>query len=97
MKTNTYPEEIIGKTIEVVESKNSSNVGIKGKIIDETKKTILVKTKKGEKRLLKSNITIIIHHKNAQKSKISGTPETRSVSKRIKGKNLLKRSEERIK
>ncbi|MCK4589282.1 MAG: ribonuclease P protein subunit [Nanoarchaeota archaeon] len=79
MKTNTYPEEIIGKTIEVVESKNSSDVGIRGKIIDETKKTILVKTKKGEKRLLKSNITFTINHQN------------------IKGKNLLKRSEERIK
>lgn len=79
MKKSTHPEEIIGKTIKVVESKNLSNVGMEGKIIDETKKTIVVKTKKGEKRLLKSNIIFTINHK------------------KIKGKNLLKRSEERIK
>ncbi|MBW2963771.1 ribonuclease P protein subunit [Candidatus Woesearchaeota archaeon] len=92
-----YAEEIIGKTIKVVESKNKSNVGMEGKVIDETKKTIVVKTKKGQKKLLKGNITIMINHKNAQKSKISGTPETRSVSKRIKGQQLMKRPEERIK
>ncbi len=74
-----YAEEIIGKTIKVVESKNKSNVGMEGKVIDETKKTILVKTKKGQKKLLKSNITIMINHQ------------------KIKGQQLMKRPEERIK
>ena len=64
MKKDTYSQEIIGKTIKVVESKNKSNIGMEGKIIDETKKTIVIKTKKGEKKLLKNNITIMINNQN---------------------------------
>lgn len=79
MKVNIHSLEIIGKTIKVVESKNKSDVGLEGRVIDETQKTIVVKTKKGEKRLFKNNIILII---NKQK---------------IKGRNLMKRPEERIK
>jgi len=72
-----YAEEIIGKTIKVVESKNKSNVGMEGKIIDETKKTIVVKTKKGQKKLLKSNITIMINHKKIKGQQLTKRPEER--------------------
>ena len=79
MKTTTYAEEIIGKTIKVIKSTNKDNEGLEGKVVDETKNTILVKTKKGEKRLMKNTITIMINNQ------------------KIKGKQLLKRPEERIK
>ena len=35
--------ELIGLHIEVVKAKNSSLIGLKGKIIDETKNTITIK------------------------------------------------------
>lgn len=77
MKTDMYAQEIIGKTIKIINSKNKSDVGITGKIIDETKKTIVVKTKKGEKRLLKNNITIMINYQKIEGKKLLKRSEER--------------------
>jgi ribonuclease P protein subunit POP4 len=52
--------ELIGRNIEVTNSKNKSNIGLKGKIIDETKNMLKIRTKQGEKRLIKNNITFTI-------------------------------------
>ena len=79
MKADTYAQEIIGKTAKVVESKNKNDVGLEGKIVDETKKTIVLETKNDKKTLFKNNITLMINNQ------------------KIKGQNLMKRSEERIK
>lgn len=75
--------ELIGKQAEVHDATNKANVGIKGKIVDETHSTITLNTEKGEKRLIKSEITIDIE--------IDG----RKV--RVDGKLLEGRAEERIK
>lgn len=40
---NILRHELIGLECEVVDSKNKSNVGIKGKIIDETMKTVVIR------------------------------------------------------
>lgn len=50
--------EMIGLTAQVTASKNKADEGISGLIVDETKKTLKILTKRGEKVLLKSNITI---------------------------------------
>ncbi len=50
--------ELIGKQAKVVESKNRKNIGIGGKIIDETKETITILGGKEKKMLLKQNIII---------------------------------------
>lgn len=50
-------KELIGATIEVVESSNISLVGKKGKIIDETKNTITIQTKNKKEKILKNVIT----------------------------------------
>ena len=83
MNGSAAKDELVGSQIEVVESKNKANIGIKGKIIDETRDTILIECADGAKRLIKKNITIIVYQKN-QKT-------------RIEGKKLIGRSEERIK
>jgi ribonuclease P protein subunit POP4 len=54
MKKTLYPRELIGEEVEVILSNNQSQVGIKGKVIDETKSTLNV----GGKVLLKNSITI---------------------------------------
>jgi ribonuclease P protein subunit POP4 len=69
--------ELIGLTAEVVDSKNEANLGIKGKIRDETKNTIVI----DDKRLFKNNITLkIIVDKNELIIKgdcFSGRPKER--------------------
>ena len=75
MKEKTYAQEIIGKTIKVVDSKNKDNIGIEGKITDETKSTIVVR----KKRLFKKNITIILNNK-----KVKGTRLLKRSEERIK-------------
>jgi len=75
--------ELIGLEAEVSDAKNKANVGIKGKIIDETRNTIIIETKKGVKKLVKANITLDVYF---QDKKI-----------RIKGELLVGRPEDRIK
>lgn len=81
--TDVLKTEFIGKKLIIVDAKNKVNIGIKGTIIDETKSTFTIETIKGQKRLIKENITIEIIHDN---QKI-----------RIKGKLLAMAPEERIK
>ena len=75
--------ELIGLTAEVTDSKNKSNIDIKGKIIDETKHTIVIEHKGKQKRLFKNNI--------AFKLKINNQTTI------IKGELLLGKPKERIK
>jgi len=80
MEKNLKQGEIIGKNIEIIESKNKSNQGLKGKIIDETKNTIKIKTKKGEKTLIKKNITFKMESHNNETingAEIQAAPEER--------------------
>lgn len=84
MNINDYLKfELIGLEVEVVDAKNKSLIGIKGKIVDETKNTFVIETNGKEKNLLKDQVTLIIDFK---KEKI-----------RVEGKLFLGRSEERIK
>ena len=52
---NILTHEFIGLHCKVVGSKNRYYVGIEGKIIDESMKTMTLKTKKGKKVVTKKN------------------------------------------
>ncbi|MBW2978133.1 ribonuclease P protein subunit [Candidatus Woesearchaeota archaeon] len=76
--------ELIGINIKVIDSKNKSDIGIEGTIIDETKSTLNIETASGKRKVLfKSNIIIetVINNKKVQ----------------IKGSGLLGRPQDRIK
>lgn len=45
--------EWIGLNVEVVNSTNQSEVGIKGRVVDETKNTLKISTEKGLKTVIK--------------------------------------------
>ena len=45
--------EFIGKKVEIVDSKNKDLVGIKGKIVDETKNMFEIESKKATKKIQK--------------------------------------------
>ena len=48
--------ELIGLQIEIIESKNKSLEGLKGKIINETKNMLVINTKNGIKKIIKSEV-----------------------------------------
>ncbi|MDP4012766.1 MAG: ribonuclease P protein subunit [Candidatus Nanoarchaeia archaeon] len=74
---------LIGRNIEIVEAKNKSLVGLKGKVVDETKNTLIIETKDREKSVLKEQVKLLI---NFKKEKIKAD-----------GKIFVGRPEERIK
>lgn len=75
--------ELIGLNIEVIKSKNKVNIGIKGRIIDETKHMLTIKNKAGLKKMIKEQIYFC--------TKLAGKQVT------IEGKKLVGTVEERIK
>lgn len=81
MAKKTYPYELIGQEMEVIQSSNKSHLGLQGKIIDETKNTLKILHQGKIKTLLKNNITF----------------KLKKTSQLLEGKSLTKRPEERIK
>ena len=70
-------EELIGLNITVINSKNKSNIGLTGKIIDETKNTITIKIKGSTKKIIKNNVELEIDGKKIDGKKLAVRPEER--------------------
>ncbi|MBN1377010.1 ribonuclease P protein subunit [Candidatus Woesearchaeota archaeon] len=69
--------EFIGLDIEVMDSGNKSLIGLKGKIIDETKNTFVLKTGKGTKKVIKKHNIFNIQGKTVKGNEIMKRPEDR--------------------
>ena len=59
-RKNLVCHEWIGLKAEVAESSDSSRIGLKGKVVDETKNLVILETKKGEKKLPKKEVKLMI-------------------------------------
>jgi ribonuclease P protein subunit POP4 len=82
MVNNTvYPSEFIGEEIEVVDSTNKSLIGLCGKVVDETKNTIIIEIQGKKIILLKSSISIKFRNLLIEGKDIIKRPE-----ERIKGR-----------
>ena len=57
---NMKKKELIGREIEVSDSKNKALIGIRGKIIDESKNMLTIKTDGMTKKIIKDQITFRI-------------------------------------
>ncbi|MBI1969713.1 ribonuclease P protein subunit [Candidatus Woesearchaeota archaeon] len=73
----------IGLEIAVVEARNKSLVGLKGKVVDESKEMLTVQTATGEKKVVKEQARFQVHDQGKQFL--------------VDGKLLVGRPEERIK
>ncbi len=81
-RETVFSQELIGKKVIIAESTNPSQVGLSGKIIDETKALLVISDERGNVfRVLKNTVTI----------KLEGD------SHLLRGTSLSKRPEERIK
>jgi ribonuclease P protein subunit POP4 len=81
---NLVRHELIGLEVEIKESKNPSQVDLKGKVIGETYSTLEIETKKGEKNIPKDITIFIFKLPNGTKVQVDG-------------KVLIGRPEDRIK
>lgn len=78
-----FPDELIGEEIEVLHSLNESNRGIKGKVIDETKFTLVIRQGGKKKTLLKNTIAFKLVRTGLI---IKGNQVAQRPEERIKGK-----------
>ncbi len=80
----------IGMKVEVIESPNPCEVGIRGEVIDETMNTLKIKTERGVKTIIKKGRWFKVHADKVYKVKgdlINFRPEERIM----RGIIMLKR------
>ena len=80
---NVTKYELIGLDIKIVSSKNQDLLGLKGRVIDETKNMLIIQSNNQIKKIIKNQVTLELKMNNKLMQ--------------IDGKLLTGRSEERIK
>jgi ribonuclease P protein subunit POP4 len=71
-------QDIIGMKMKVIKSQNADAVGIEGKVIDDTRNTVIIETKEGKRsRLIKKQHTFMLNDKVVQGKNLVGRPEER--------------------
>ncbi len=81
--SNVIKHELIGLIAEVIDAKNPSLIGSKGKIIDETRSTITLKTSQGKKIIIKNQVKMAITIMKS-KTEIDGSLLVGRVEERLK-------------
>lgn len=71
-------QELVGRDVKVVEADNESLLGIAGTVVDETKQTLRVRTDRGEKTLLKEQVTIEVDGHRIRGNLLTQRPEKRT-------------------
>jgi ribonuclease P protein subunit POP4 len=80
---NLIRHELIGLNAEIKDSDNASQIGLKGKVIDEKMNILVIRTKNGDKTVEKKSVEITFF---IDEKKVA-----------IDGKQLVSRPEDRIK
>ncbi|RLG17415.1 ribonuclease P protein subunit [Nanoarchaeota archaeon] len=65
---------LIGKKVEVKDSRNPSLIGIRGEIVDETKNMLIIRTRKGEVKVEKRICSFEVDGKLVEGKEIVGMP-----------------------
>ncbi|PIO00480.1 hypothetical protein COT72_02130 [archaeon CG10_big_fil_rev_8_21_14_0_10_43_11] len=81
---NVLKDELIGLHVEVVASKNKDQIGLKGRVVDETKNMLVIAQNSTEKKVYKAQTSFKFTLKDGQNVLVDGIL-------------LLARPEERIK
>jgi len=82
---NLVKHELIGLVLEVADSKNPSQKGLRGRVVDETRNTLVIETDKGEKTLMKEQCVFIFELEQG-KVKVNGSMLVARPEDRIKKK-----------
>lgn len=84
---NLPRHELIGLHVKVEGGCNPALVGLSGRVVDETRNTLLLETERGERRVAKECTTLIFTLPDGQRVRVRGSvlisqPENR-ISKRM--------------
>jgi ribonuclease P protein subunit POP4 len=85
---NILRHELIGLEVSVVKSSNPHNIGISGKVVDETRNTLIIDDGSGEKRIAKGHAIFRFRLRDGilidvEGSHLIGRPEDR-VKRRVR-------------
>jgi ribonuclease P protein subunit POP4 len=69
---NLVRHELIGLEVEIRKSSNKSQIGIKGRVVDETYKMLVIETEKGEKKVEKKSCVFVFKLPNGKKVEVEG-------------------------
>jgi ribonuclease P protein subunit POP4 len=83
---NLVRHELIGLEVKVRKSTNKSQIGIKGRIVDETYNMLVIETKKGEKKIEKKSCVFVFKLPNGKKVEVEGWVLVGRPEDRIKKK-----------
>ncbi len=83
-RRNLLQHELIGLEMKILESSESSLVGKKGIIVDETMNMIKLKQKKGFKKIPKRGIKMSIRIPNGDEVKVNGEELVARPEDRVK-------------
>ena len=84
---NILRHELIGLPVEVVGSSNPTQCGISGRIIDETRNTLLVETSRGGRRVQKAHATFRLTLPDGMVVDVSGSALLLAPEKRVTREN----------
>jgi len=84
--SNVVRHELIGLHAKIVQAKNPANIGIQGKIVDESYRTLVVETKKGDKRIFKPGVVLQLVLPDKKRVEVAGSLLTARPWDRIKKK-----------
>jgi len=74
---------LVGCEVEITNSTDPGLIGLHGRIVDETLKTLVLETAQGEKKISKSVVELLVHYEDGDVS--------------VNGDELLQRPEDRLK
>ncbi len=77
MKRVTFPYALIGEEITIVKATNASLVGLHGRVIDETRETLVIEVNGVGKKVLKRGLTIKIGEREVDGNQLLKRPEDR--------------------
>jgi ribonuclease P protein subunit POP4 len=83
---NLVRHELIGLEVEIRKSSNKSQIGIKGRVVDETYKMLVIETEKGEKKVEKKSCVFVFKLPNGKKVEVEGWVLVGRPEDRIKKK-----------
>jgi ribonuclease P protein subunit POP4 len=83
---NPYLTDVIGTKVNVLKHSDPSFVGVRGRILDETKNILIVETEKGQKILPKTKGVVLFDDKKANLEKMRFRPEDKMKKLRRKGR-----------
>jgi ribonuclease P protein subunit POP4 len=69
---NLVRHELIGLKVEIAESANRKNVGIKGRIVDETRNIFVIEKQGGKEIKLAKEHNVFVFHLDRHKVRIDG-------------------------